>query len=410
VGDSVRRNGAAASRRGPHAAPPESVPHRSILVHVASLAALVGCAGTPRPSTAASAAAPVPAVAAPADSVAAHPSATPPWFYKRRNFGSEAFFDPLSEILNEGYDFLQIHGRDRHFLDFPYGAGFRVIGRSIAHPDRAMRKYGWDYIVREELLPLSGPEGSGAWIPNYQLHLLGGGMAYARMEEWYAAHGARHPKLPAIVTMGTAHLLNELIEDAGARVYAAGPLIDLFVFDAAGIALFQSARVRRFAAITLGMTNWPGIPSIQRGELTIENASQNYVIQWRPPHGGHWRVFGYMGIGNMLGVAHRWDGGDGLSIAGGLQGGEVIPLSERSDRRTVSLYGQAGAFWDHDGSLLASLVASGSRFRGIEVNVYPEALRIAGTPLALWAHLPREGKPMLGLAVPIVPGLATTVR
>jgi hypothetical protein len=235
-------------------------------------------------------------------------------------------------------------------------------------------------------------------------------MAYARMEEWYASHAWRHPKLPAIATMAAAHLVNELIEDAGARVYAAGPLIDLFVFDAAGIALFQSQRVRRFAATTLGMTNWPGLPSLQRDEWTIENASQNYVIQWRPPHGGHWRVFAYMGIGNMLGATHRWDGGNALSVAAGLQGGEVIPLSERSDRRTVSLHGQAGAFWDRDGSLLASVVASGSRYRGVEINVYPERLRIAGTPLALWAHLPREGEPMLGLAVPLVPGIATAIR
>jgi hypothetical protein len=27
------------------------------------------------------------------------------------------------------------------------------------------------------------------WVPNYQLHLIGGGMVNARLEEWYIALG-----------------------------------------------------------------------------------------------------------------------------------------------------------------------------------------------------------------------------
>lgn len=134
------------------------------------------------------------------------------YFYTRRPYGTERQFNPISQILNEGFDLLRSSDADRRVLALPYGVTARNLTRSLTTPGAIISGYGpWRY-VRNELLPLSLKAGGGGqWVPNYQFHLLGSGMVSARMTEWFTQHGVSHPAWWSFATMTTSHVLNEMV-------------------------------------------------------------------------------------------------------------------------------------------------------------------------------------------------------
>src|ERR1700742_5089460 len=76
-------------------------------------------------------------------------------FYKGLTFGSEAQFNPLTEVLNEGFDMLRIENAERRLGYLQYKQAASNVWRSISHPDGAIRRYGglWEMMSRE-VLPL----------------------------------------------------------------------------------------------------------------------------------------------------------------------------------------------------------------------------------------------------------------
>ena len=49
---------------------------------------------------------------------------------------------------------------------------------------------GWKTFLKSEILFSLK---NGQWLPNYTLHLLGGGMEYARLADYYTYHGLKYP-------------------------------------------------------------------------------------------------------------------------------------------------------------------------------------------------------------------------
>lgn len=139
----------------------------------------------------------------------------PHQFYHRLPYGSEAQFNPLTQILNEGFDMLRMDGADRRVVLRAryYGDGFENIARSFLRPDRTYGRYGWGRALRNEILPLTfgKADGGGAWVPNYSFHLVGSGMVSARMTEWFEQHGASHATALSFLTMTASHLMNEAV-------------------------------------------------------------------------------------------------------------------------------------------------------------------------------------------------------
>lgn len=187
-----------------------------------------------------------------AGQVLRHP---PGRFYRGLAYGSEAEFGPINQLLNEGFDILQIEGRSRRMFSYDYGWNARESLASITSVDSLVRAYGVRDFLRDEILPLSAYHSGGAqWVPNYELHLLGAGMVSARMTEWYEAHDVPHAGLASAMTIMASHLLNEITELNGQRRNA-GLFADLAIFDPAGILLFRSEHVRRFFSETIQLTN-----------------------------------------------------------------------------------------------------------------------------------------------------------
>src|SRR6478735_10707056 len=48
-------------------------------------------------------------------------------FYTGKEYGSESVFNPLTHVLNEGFDVLSATNADRHILTRPYGTDLRNV-------------------------------------------------------------------------------------------------------------------------------------------------------------------------------------------------------------------------------------------------------------------------------------------
>lgn len=320
------------------------------------------------------------------------------YFYEGHGYGSEAQFNPVSVLFNEGYGILQLDGWSRNLGDYPYRTGAANVWRSISNPVETIRGYGARRFLTSELLPLSTRAGGGGqWVPNYQLHMIGGGATFATLREWYAAQGAPRAGLWAGLTVTTVHLLNETVENRGFVGPNADAVADLFVFDPAGMLLYSSERVRHFFGQTLHLRSWMGQAALTFGPVALQNHGQSYAMKvpiWR-----RWRLFYYFGMNTMWGVSHGTRGGWSWSLGAGLHSKRLVTVDAEVNRKTAELAFTTGAFVDHKGSLLASLVYSEAHPARWLLNVYPGVVRMGRVSPGWWVAVMREGEVRAGIGL-----------
>ena len=354
----------------------------------------VGCA-TPR-------ARPTTLTAVPArDSTAATKPVSPPRFYLGRDFGSERQFNPLSQIVNEGFDILRANNRNRHVLRRNYDVAVRNVWNSTANFDRTLRAYGVRRAWRNEFLPLSGKDdrGGGTWVANYQLHLFGAGMVSVRMEEWFAQHGVPHPALAATATLMASHFANEIVENDDWPTPTLDPATDLLIFDPLGILLWRIDAVQRAFSGPLELTSWAGQPSFDVNNETLENAGQDYVLRGRLPGTRSWRFLYILGMKNMGGLTYATTSGSNWSMALGPYAEENPVVDSLTGARTARLRLSAGLFYDRAGSLMFSAVfLKQSNVARLTVNAYPGLLKFRGAEPGVWLIVPPGGGVRIGLA------------
>lgn len=326
-------------------------------------------------------------------------------FYASRPYGTEQQFNPLSQIVSEGFDMLRTDDADRHLKNFPYAEAARNVRSSVVHVDQAVRQYGWSRWVRNELLPLSTKSGGEQWWPNYSFHLIGSGMVSARMTEWFEQHGISHPVVWSAVTMTASHLLNEMTERPGPLSVDAAT--DLLLFDPAGFLLFRSDRVQRwFSGERMQLTNWPLQASYALPGETLENVGQQYMLRFKLPSTTRWRGFYLFGVCTVLGVARDLGDARNLSFGLGVDAVDTPVVDAATDTRTVTLKPNAGIFFDRDGSLLASLLARNGYETTATLNVYPGAFAHRRLPVGFWESALRRGGVRFGVATPLGLGIA----
>jgi hypothetical protein len=328
------------------------------------------------------------------------PEATPGRFYANRDYGSESQFNPLSELLNEGFDVLRERNEDRKVFSRDYAGSFHNVMESVLHADRTYREYGVGKAVRNEWLPLTARDdyGGGAWIANYQYHALGSGMVSVRMEEWFAQHGSSHPRAAAITAMMAAHLLNEVVENRGSTRPNEDATTDLLIFDPLGILVWRIDAVQRFFSGPLEFTNWPGQPSIDVNSGTLQNASQQFMLRGRIPGTQRWRLMYDIGLSHLLGVSYVRPNGGAWSAAIGPYVVTNPIVDTLRGARTATFRMNGGLFYDREGSLLFSaLYAWHSEVAKLNVNVFPGVLRIGRLSPGVWLQTPERGGVRIGV-------------
>jgi hypothetical protein len=321
------------------------------------------------------------------------------------DYGSQANYNPLSVIVNGSFDILQISNRNNRLASLQISNGFRNVWWNLTHAGRAVSQYGFRRFINTEIIPTSFRLRNAQHWPNYQLHLIGGGITYVAMSEWFELHAFRSPRIWSASTMIFYHFLNEAIENGGYNGPNVDPIADLLVFDPVGIALFSISGVPEFFAGTLHAVDWSFQPFVSVARGTLLNNGQNFAFKWDMPWFPEWRLFYITGMEGGLGVSRRVNATDDISVSGGVGTRELIEADIGTGVRTLTatLVWTAGFFYDRNGSLLSSVILGGGRGYMARINVYPGLFALPGLQVGGSLLIYRDGLVSAGINVAGLP-------
>lgn len=326
------------------------------------------------------------------------------YFYTGKDYGSEALYNPFNLILNGSFDVIQLDGFGRKIFSFPYRTGSENVLKNLASPFGPIKRYGWGKFLRNEIFPLEFAKNRAQWFPNYQLHLIGGGMTYTAMKEWYEYNKFPVPAAFSAVTLAGFHLLNEFVENESYKGDNVDPIADIYVFDIGGIILFSFDNVKKFFKETLNMADWSLMPSFNFSDMSLQNSGQYFSVKYKLPKVNNWHLFYYFGMSGLGGLSYKFQDGTALSAGGGLKAMKRYVINPKTYQMTISTVWNAGFFYDKNNSLLASLFFSGFEENAVNLNIYPGIIKFEKFSPGIWMTVSRKGQIMLGLTTVYAPG------
>ena len=326
------------------------------------------------------------------------------FYYTGKKYGSEAMFNPINVILNNGYDIIQLGNKPRTIFDYPYSLAIKNVWNSVAHPKKVIADYGVKKFITNELLPLSIDIKGVQWWPNYYVHFVGGGMTYRMLIEWFNYYNYPFPKLLSVATVGVFHYLNEVTENGPYEGYNGDAVADLLFFDIAGVLLFNSDKVAKFFSEELNLSDWSLQPSFRMNDKTLQNNGQYFTIKWQPKFSDKWQLFYNFGMDGLLGLSYKTDDEHTISIGAGFIGRELVDIEEDKFIKTVKLAWSTGIFYDRNNSLLASLKISDHIDYQTVINIYPGIIKIGNFSPGVWTAIDKTGKYMIGISTIWTPG------
>jgi len=334
-------------------------------------------------------------------------------FYHEFNYGSDADYNPIYYIMNGGFDILQTENQSRNLRDIQYTTGIRNVTYNMSSLFTSIRDYGTRNFLRDEIIPSSINEQNMQWWPNYQLHLIGGGMEYRMMAEWYDSQGFEYPKTASLLTVAAQHFLNEVIENNGYVGRTVDPVADLGVFDPLGVVLFSFEPVCNFFSETLNMADWSYQPAYNPTSGDLENAGQNFIFKYKLPFAARYALFYECGMNGLAGISYEFKKNEWLSLSAGMRNSQDVTVTDETGGRkqTATMKWNAGFFYDKNNSLLFSILASGQRSYRVVANVYPGMVVISDFSPGIFAVLTEANQVIFGLSFRYSPiGVATGFR
>lgn len=286
-------------------------------------------------------------------------------YYQPRTYGSDSLYSPFGNFLSYTFDSLQLpESFDTHNLS----ENFDEVIENLTHPGEAIdAEGGFERFINRQVFPINAAysnESSSA-IPNYALHLLGGGMVYRKDLEWFRAHDAAHPTAYAVTLAMTAELLQEALEKK--TTTRDDEVADMFIFRPLGILLFHNDHFAEVFMAYLDPAIWPYLQVYDVAENQLINTGISYI--YRPPKLEFYnsRLFLFTGLNTLLGLSHRTSKRNWFSWGfGGATQRVDFDLNLQAEVEP-----SFGMFYDRSKSLLWSLIINdtgGGRFR---FNLYP---------------------------------------
>lgn len=305
------------------------------------------------------------------------------YFYRPEiNFGSEASLSPDKVLLNGSFDVLRNGGHENNgetiaIDQLDYRTGFGNVWDNIRDPFSHIREYGWNEFLSREVLPTSLKKDRAQWVPNYGHHIIGSGMLWVRMSEWYAYHGYSHPQLLSFLTTTAYQFMNEALENNHATQTNVDPIADLLIFNPLGFLVFSFDNVKQFFSETIRMYDWSLQPVFNPANRFLENAGLQFTFKYNLTE--KYELFFYYGIYGIGGLSITFDEDSHLSLGAGTV---VNRLNEHilhnSRLITPTTDGAVGLFYDKKNSLLSSVILTGPRLYNIRANFYPGFASIGG--------------------------------
>ena len=291
------------------------------------------------------------------------------YYYSKQPYGSEAFYNPVNLSVSYFLDTVQL---SQNFDTSDFDNRWDTVMHNLGNPAGAIKEEGGSKrFINRQIFPIDREHSneSFAIIPNYFLHLLGGGMVYRKDAEYFKAHGYRYPRLSAAGIAMTAEILQEVVEKKSTT--ADDEVADVFIFRPIGLLLFSNDRIAGFVADNLQPAIWPYMNMYDINEKKIMNAGINYVLR---PRGLSWenvRFFSFIGLNNLLGFSHRTGNESWLSWGAGMATEKIdLDLDIAAELRA-----SAGLFYEKNNSLLWSVIYNGTEELKLRINIYPLQLK-----------------------------------
>ncbi|MCD6380370.1 hypothetical protein J7M07_08010 [bacterium] len=327
------------------------------------------------------------------------------YFYNGLDYGSQCLINPIRLILNGGFGILQVDNRSNTLSDIDFKTGTENLWRNMSHPFKAISEEGKSEFFCNQILPISFNRNKAYYWPNYTLHLIGGGMSYRMMTEWFDLHRYNHPKAYSILTLSVYHLLNEVVENSKFVGYSTDPIADLYIFDPLGMVLFNSDRVSRFFSNTLNLADWSYQVSYNPEKGAVQNIGQNFVVKYWLTNNEDIGLFYHFGTHGEFGLSFKQPDGNCFSFGAGLVTKELIDISGSTTFRslTADFVVTAGAFYDRNNSLLASLIYSKSQDYMLRLNIYPGLFHIRNISPGFFLSLSQNDDISFGINIRALP-------
>lgn len=293
-------------------------------------------------------------------------------YYEPRRDGSEALYHPLSQFLSYSFDTLQV---EDSFSTDNFNDNLDAVLYQLRHPRKSIdSEGGLRRFFNRNVLPIDRDHANDSYalLPNYALHLMGGGMVYRKDLEWLRAHEQPYATASAITLAMVAEIIQEALEQETTPDDDA--IADVYLFRPIGIWLFHNDRFARAFARLTDPAIWPSLQAYDLSNRRIVNAGINYV--YRPP-AVSWqstRLFVYSGLNTLFGASHALDSDHALSWGAGYSVREVKP----KQRRQATLDPSVGFFYDRNKSLLWSLVFNDAGGAPVRFNYFPDSRRWNG--------------------------------
>jgi hypothetical protein len=308
---------------------------------------------------------------------------------------------PMNLFLNMAFDSVQV---PRAFKQAGYFNRYVEVGKIVSDPVKSInRDGGFKKFFLDEFT-------STRAVPNYMLHIIGGGYDFRMLAEWYTYNGVPGGYFFSILTAYLAHFSNEALESSNRKLTSHDFIADLFFFDAVGKLLFLNSSVVRFFHDFWQLRNWMGQPMFDVRRGRIHNAACNYVL--RPYiYKKSVRFFFMMGYHYISGFGfkvgdHDWiTFGAGVAVVKGFD-----PDRQKQAKDAVQNFRTCGGiFYDRNGNLMASLIINGTENYRFRLNVYPDLLNVDHVNFGVFLGVDDYNRVSVGLTMYTLMGLSVTM-
>ena len=334
------------------------------------------------------------------------------YFYNPNiNNGSENFFHPINTVLNGSYDILRngTH-KTNNITNISYGKSAENIWFNITHPVENVKKFGVDEFVELEIFNLSFDPSKGHFLPNIANHVLGNGMLYVKMEEWYDYHNFHHPRLMSLGTTTLYQVMNEVVEHPSGRRYVnVDSISDLLIFNPLGILLFSFDGVKKIFSKTVPMQDWSLQPMYSPQDQTLENTGQNYIMHFPFLGSPKLQPFVYWGIHGLAGMTYKLKTDQSISVGLGRVVNRIRSEIRETDYLENTIFftpdmdGSLSIFYSTQNSLLMSVMITGPRFYNAQINIYPGVINIGRFSPGFYCAFGESEGLVLGLSFDTIP-------
>jgi len=334
------------------------------------------------------------------------------YFYNPNiSIGSEQFFHPINTVLNGSYDILRNGSlKSNNIMDIQYVKSFDNIWFNITHARENVKKYGVDEFVELEIFNLSFDPSKGHFLPNIANHVLGNGMLYVKMEEWFDYHNYPYPRLISLGTTTFYQVMNEVVEHpSGKRYVNVDSISDLLIFNPLGILLFSFENVKHFFSNTVPIQDWSLQPMYNPKSKSLENTGQNYIMHFPFICGDKFQPFVYWGIHGLAGISYNKENGSTLSFGAGRVVNRIKSEIRETDYLENTLFfspdmdGALSVFLSKNNSLLISAMITGPRFYNAQINIYPGVINIGRFSPGFYCAVGEADGLVLGLSIDNIP-------